>query len=223
MKASDGINPIECREIIRQRAFELASSGIFDDCEAVKRVLCACFDAAHLHQIFSSPFCRIDIDQRCQAARTSGALNGDAQSGDGNPKHANPHLAERAVPTSSRPLAGCPRQRPPAPVTRSELATLTGAISGLLADGKELTAMQMAQQLDAGERKVRRALREMLASWEVRVVRRTPRCPSRRPARIFALADRAEGGAAVAAGLPSCWPKVDPVVLRAMDAFVRHG
>ncbi|HKR45320.1 MAG TPA: hypothetical protein VJU59_37560, partial [Paraburkholderia sp.] len=160
---------------------------------------------------------------RCQAARTSGALNGDAQASDGNPKHINPHLEERTTPTSSRPLACRTRQRCSAPVTRSELTALTGAISGLLADDQELTAMQMAQQLDAGERKVRRALREMLASQEVRVVRRTPRCPSRRPARIFALALRAEGGAAVAAGLPSSWPKLDLVVLRAMDAFVRHG
>jgi hypothetical protein len=223
MKANDGVSPIECREIIRRRAFELAESGIFEDCEAVKRVLCARFDVAHLHQIFSSPFCRVDIDQRCQAARTSGALNGEANAGDGNPKHSKPHLAQRAIPASSRRLAGCSRQRPRAPVTHSELTALTEAISCLLADGKEMTAMQMAQQLDAGQRKVRRALREMLDRQEVRVVRRTPRCPSRRPARIFALAVRAEGNAAVGASQPSCWPKVDLVVLRAMDAFVRHG
>ncbi|MEX3942391.1 hypothetical protein AB4Y44_23055 [Paraburkholderia sp. BR10937] len=223
MKTNDAVNPIECREVIRQKAFELADSGIFDDCEAVRRVLHKSFHVAHLHQIFSSPFCRMDIDQRCQVARMSGAPNGRAHAADGNSKHIKPHLAEWALLTSSRPLAGCPRQRSRAPVTRSDSTALASAISGLLADGKELTAMQMAQQLDAGQREVRRALREMLASQEVFVARRTPRCPSSRPARIFALAVRVDGSAAVGAGLPSCWPNADLVVLRAMDAFVRHG
>jgi len=213
MKANDGVNPVECREVIRKRAFELADSGIFDDCEAVKRVLNARFHDAHLHQIFSSPFCRMDIDQRCQAARTRA---------DDNAKHITSHLAERAMPASSRPLASSRRQRPRAPATRRESAALTGAIAGLLADGREMTAMQMAQQVDAGQREVQRALREMLAGQEVRVVRRTPRCAGGRPARIFALAVPDTGGADTAAGLPSCWPKADLVVLRAMDAFARH-
>ncbi|WP_321926382.1 hypothetical protein [Paraburkholderia guartelaensis] len=222
MKANDGVNAVECREVIRKRAFELADSGIFDDCEAVKRVLYARFLDAHLHQIFSSPFCRMDIDQRCQAARTGGALNGGAHAGGDNAKPIMSRLAERTVPTASRPLASGPRQQPRSPVTRSESAALTGAIAGLLADGREMTAMQMAQQVDAGQREVQRALREMLAGQEVRVVRRTPRCAGGRPARIFALAVPETGGADAATSLPSCWPKADLVVLRAMDAFSRH-
>ena len=223
MKESDGINSTECRENIRLRAFELAESGIFDDWEAIRRALCSRFHDTHLHEIFASPFCRIDIDQRCRTARTSGARAGASPAGNGNRENNKPHLAVRAKRASSRPMGTCGQRRHDAPAGHTEPQGLAGAIAALLADDRELTAPQMAQQLGAGQREVQRALRELLASHEVRIARRTPRSSGGRPARIFALGLPVEGGADLATSVASCWPKADPVVLRAMDAFARCG
>ena len=222
MKESDGINSTECREIIRRRAFELADSGIFDDWEAIRRALCSRFHDAHLHEIFASPFCRIDIDQRCRTARTSGSRASASPEGNGNRESVKPHLAVRAKRVPSRPMDTRRQRRRSVPAEHSQSQGLAGAIAALLGGDRELTAPQMAQELGAGQREVQRALRELLANHEVRIARRTPRSAGGRPARIFALGLGVDGDADIAASAASCWPKADPVVLRAMDAIARR-
>ncbi len=220
MKESDGIDSTECREIIRRRAFELADSGIFDDWEAIRRALCSRFHDAHLHEIFASPFCRIDIDQRCRTARTSGSRASATPEGNGNREGVKAHLAVRAKRVPPRPMDTRRQRRRSIPAEHSQSQGLAGAIAALLSGDRELTAPQMAQELGAGQREVQRALRELLANHEVRIARRTPRSAGGRPARIFALG--MDGDASVAASAASCWPKADPVVLRAMDAIARR-
>jgi hypothetical protein len=221
MKVTEGMNSTECREVIRQRAFELADSGIFDDWEAIRRALCSRFHVAHLHQIFSSPFCRMDIDQRCRTARTSSSLDSATPVANDNRESVKPHLADRAIPASSPPMASCGRRRHLAPARRIESQGLVGAIAALLDDGRELTAIQVAEELGAARREVQRAFREMLADDKVHVARRAPRSICGRPVRIFASGPITGGDAATSA--TSCWPGVDPVVLRVMDALARHG
>lgn len=218
MKETEVINSTECREVIRQRAFELADTGIFDDWEAISRVLCSRFQCTHLYQIFSSPFCRMDIDQRCRTARRDRLQGVVTPVTAGSSEKIKPHWTHSV---SSRRAASQGTRQHDDPVTRRP--GLAGAIAAALADGSERTAIQLAEQLGAGHREVQRALREMLADDEVHVARRAPRSVCGRPARIFAGGSRTRGGGDGAIHAISCWPKADPVVLRAMDALSRHG
>ncbi|TDG02306.1 hypothetical protein E1N52_40365 [Paraburkholderia guartelaensis] len=220
MEETEVINSTECREVIRQRAFELADTGIFDDWEAIRRALCSRFQVTHLYQIFSSPFCRMDIDRRCRTARTGRSQGVVTSVADGRHQKTKPHRAHRA--SSRLPVSYGPK-RYDDPETRTRRPGLAGAIAAALADGSERTATQLAQQLGAGQREVQRALREMLSNDEVHVARRAPRAMCGRPARLFASGPQIKGGCDGAVHAISCWPKADPVVLRAMDAFSRHG
>ncbi len=220
MKKCESVDKGARHETIRQRAFVLADSGTLDDWKAVGRALGTCFDVVDIERVLASRFFRLILDQRCRARREMG-IDDQTNAGLTNQEDTS-DPAESAVvelaPAHSRPLA---RQ-----VQADEANTaihgtvqprLSGDIAALLADGRELTAAQVAQQLGAAVREVQGALQSMLACDEVHVARRTPRGAGGRSTRIFAM-----GGNTVA-GATSDWPRADPVVLRAMDALVRHG
>ncbi|MCP3713292.1 hypothetical protein M3I54_41635 [Paraburkholderia sp. CNPSo 3274] len=217
---------VQSRDAIRQKAFELADSGMLEGWEAVRRTLRACFEIESVEDVLGSPFCRLDLDLRCRAGRVGGVRGhigpGLAAERDGADRGAHPARggtpAAASSPTAQRRRChertmGHPA-RPPG---------LAGNISMLLDEDRECTAIQLAQQLDASPRDVRRALREMLVSGEVYVARRAPRTAGGRTARIFARTPHDPGGENAASGATSCWPRVDPVVLRAMDALARHA
>ena len=60
MSKVDEVNRIECRELIREKAFELADSGVFVDWEGVSNALCLRFEPDDVRLVFASLFCRLD-------------------------------------------------------------------------------------------------------------------------------------------------------------------
>lgn len=221
MTTGNGEHTVQCREAIRQAAFELAGSGVFEGWEAVERVLCRRFNAEQVHLVFASPFCRLDLVRRCHAANRT-FPNGIV----GPPAVGRECLGNQPSPCKSKRVSGAPsndsrRGHGGRPATiddnRSRLAR---EIAALMADGRERTAAQIAQRLGGVPREVQRALRTMLANDEVHIVGRVPRSAGGRSPRIYAVGPRFGGGAA-AANAPSFWPKADPQILRIMDALVR--
>ncbi|MEM5403346.1 hypothetical protein AB3X91_29285 [Paraburkholderia sp. BR14263] len=65
MKNMADADTIECRGIIRRRAFELAESGAFTDWRAIRLTLHSLFPANRVDDILASPFCRLDLNLRC--------------------------------------------------------------------------------------------------------------------------------------------------------------
>ncbi|HWT38766.1 MAG TPA: hypothetical protein VN289_20940, partial [Paraburkholderia sp.] len=127
---------VEARESIRQAAYELARSGLFDGWQDVWRALRARFSVERLAEIFESAICRLDIDQRCYRAR-------------------NPEAAARNRPGELPVLTqGAYSQRASvkhlAPERNSRKSDrLARRIHALLADGSEFTAVELAQRLGA--------------------------------------------------------------------------
>ncbi|HEY4802699.1 MAG TPA: hypothetical protein VIH96_08775 [Paraburkholderia sp.] len=200
---------IACRDTIREKAFELAESGTFSDWAAVKLALAATSDAGHLQHVFASPFCRLDLDQRCRAARTGGPLRDIAL---GSTSGADPLPGSRQRRRKSNPAR-----------KDAELAGLAREIAAVLGDGNARTAAQVAQQLGAEARNVRRALRAMLANGEVHIAGRDARAEGGAAARLFRPGRAADRGGSAADNAARVWPRPDPVVLHAMDAFARHA
>lgn len=201
MTGAEKIDPVDIRDRIREKAFCMAESDIFADWAAVKLALSAECAADHLNHVFASAFCRLDLNQRCLAARM-GCPRGDTSPG-------------RASPGIHRKITA-----QPGPAQKSaQFARLVCEIAAALGDGNARTAVDLAAQLGAEARNVRRALRAMLADGEIHVSGRVPRPGGGTTARLFAL-----GREVVRAGnAVRVWAKPDPVVLQAMDAFARHA
>lgn len=222
MTTGNGEHTAQCRDAIRKAAFELASSGVFDRWEAVERVLCRRFNVEQVHLVFASPFCRLDLVRRCDAAQRT------VPSGTVRPTAVGKEcLSDQPFPRKRRRITDGPpnanrRGRGGRPTTiddsRSRLAR---EIAALMADAGERTAAQLAQHLDAAPREVQRALRTMLANDEVHIVGRVERSAGGRCPRLFAGGPRFERDAA-AANAPSFWPRADLQILRIMDALVRN-
>ena len=222
MNKEDDADPADHRVAIRNMAFELAESGIFDEWEAIRLALRTRFHAVHLHHIFASPFCRLDLDHRCRAARTNGSRTGADPVLNGSREHINSCPLGSRMPASGRSMT-CPEgRRHVGPAQLKAVSGHAGGISALLADGGERTAAQLAQQLGVAQREVQRALRSMLANGEVHVARRTPRSMHGRSARIFASGPQAARGGNADPETTSRWPQADTFVLQAMDALARR-
>jgi hypothetical protein len=58
------------RDAIRRAAYVLADSGLMDGWKAIERALLSRYGSAEMQCFFSSPFCRMHLNQRCAAART---------------------------------------------------------------------------------------------------------------------------------------------------------
>ena len=201
MTGAPNIDLVDCRDKIREKALDLAESGKFADWAAVKLALSAQCSADLLNQVFASPFCRLDLNARCRAARM------------GNPRRDT--SPDHILPGDPRK-----RRRNPGPAQKSiAFAGLRREIAAALGRGNARTAVDLAAQLGADAREVRRALRAMLAEGEVQVAGRVPRSGGGGAARLFGLGREGEaGGNATRIGT-----KPDPVVLHAMDAFARHA
>ncbi|CAM2139280.1 hypothetical protein [Paraburkholderia tropica] len=219
MKKYESADKLQRRETIRKMAFLLSDSGALDDWEAVRRALAARFDALDVDRVLASPFLRLILDQRCRACSNRGTDHESAF-----PADQDDEAAPGAAPMDDFASAGMStpvRHQPPDDACAAARWTaqpcLAGDIAALLADGRKLTAAQLAREIGAALRDIQKALQSMLACEEVHVAQRTPRGAGGRSARIFAI-----GGDTVA-GSTSSWAKADPVVLRAMDALVRHG
>ncbi|MEM5314747.1 hypothetical protein [Paraburkholderia sp. JHI869] len=225
MRTGDNSEIVESHEAIRRRAFELADSGMLEGWEAVRRTLRACFDIENVEHVLGSHFCRLDLDLRCRARRVSGtrAHVGPGRSEDRGGIDHEAHPARGVAPATAGSSTGqLRRRRERAGGRPARSPGLAGDIATLLGDGREFTAIELAQQLGAATRDVQRALRAMLDGGEVRVARRAPRTAGGRTARIFARNPHDAADRNTASGAASGWQRADPVVLRAMDALARH-
>ncbi|QGZ57073.1 hypothetical protein [Paraburkholderia acidiphila] len=213
---------LRCCEAIRKAAFALASGGVFEGWAAVERTLCLRFSAEQVHQVFASPFFRLDLVRRCHEAqrtvpyRTVGPAAVGQECLRDQPAPRKPTRA-----TDRRPKDDHRRYGGRPPKIDDRRSGVAREIAALMSDRVERTAAQLAQCLGAVPREVQRALRTMLANDEVHIVGRVRRSEGGRCPRLFAGGPRFEYGVA-AANAPSFWPKVDPQILRIMDALVRH-
>ncbi|MEX4005324.1 hypothetical protein AB4Y38_41600 [Paraburkholderia sp. EG285A] len=76
MKNMVNADTIECRGVIRSRAFELAESGAFTDWRAIRLALRSLFPANRVDDILASLFCRLDLNLRCDKAIRQSLSNG---------------------------------------------------------------------------------------------------------------------------------------------------
>jgi len=205
MKQQENWGIVEAREAIRQAAYVLAGSGIFHGWQDVQRALKGRYSVDRLTEIFGSPFCRLDINQRCQRARCGSHLD-----------------RERTM----YPPAARQRQSQPVatwipPVVDPELPRgggLAPRLMSLMADGGEWTALQLARQLGTNRNEVYRALRPVLEAGAVQVTRCASTEHRGRAARVLVLADTAGKRNDCAR---RTWPQADPVVTAAIDAIAR--
>ena len=173
---------IERREFIRATGYRLAASGLFTDWEGIKRALCARFGAQEVLFMFASPFCRLDIDERCREAR---GMARHIAKGDGQTWR-----VETAVnPSADINSTGHFREG------RTNGPALEREIGALMANGGEWRAKDIAERFDASTRCVAVAFEKMAARGEVHVKRYATRAGRGAPARIFAYGPGPENAA----------------------------
>ncbi len=199
---------VEARESIRQAAYELARSGLFDGWQDVWRALRARFSVERLTEIFESTLCRLDIDQRCYRARNPEAAAAKSAG-------ELPVVTQRTYP----PRASVKHLALERNTRRSD--RLAKRIRALLADGREFTAVELAQRLGTTRNEVLIAAREMLADGTLQVARYVAHERGGRGARVFVIT-RTTAGRRDAARPYVPWPEADPVVTGAFDAIARH-
>lgn len=209
MKEEFELDIVEGREAIRQAAFALAGSGVCDGWQAVWHALHTRFSADQLTAIFDSPFCRLDLDLRCDHARRSARVV-DCQ------VSSYPHVIRR---NGSQP-----------PLTRTQSVArsksrpgglLGKRIQALLVDGRARTALELAQELDASRNEVLRALRPLLTEETVEVTQFVVGSCGGRAARAFTCAGKATSQHNSDTRSHATWPHADPVVTSAIDAIAR--
>ncbi|MGT2471806.1 hypothetical protein [Paraburkholderia terrae] len=210
MKGELELDIVEGHEAIRQAAFALACSGVCDGWQAVWHALHTRFSADQLTAIFDSPFCRLDLDLRCDHARRPARVV-DCQ------VTAYPHVIRRnglqAPVTWTQPVVR-PKSRPG--------GLLGERIRALLIDGRARTALELAQELDANRNEVLRALRPLLTEETVEVTRFIVGSCGGRAARAFTCAGMATSQHNGDARSHAAWPHADPVVISAIDAIARN-
>ncbi|MEX4002073.1 hypothetical protein AB4Y38_24600 [Paraburkholderia sp. EG285A] len=205
MSRAGNIDLIESRDKVRERAFDLAESGSFADWAAVRLALSEECPPEYLNHVFASAFCRLDLNQRCRSARM-GSPRSDTSPG-------------RVLPGFRRT-----RRRNPSPANKStKFADLARDIAAALDGANPRTAVDIATQLGAEARNVRRALRVMLAEGEVHVAGRVPPSGGGATARLFGPGRVAARDGNAAENAARILATLDPVVLDAMDAFARHA
>jgi hypothetical protein len=205
MSGAENIDPVEIRDRIREKAFELAESGNFADWAAVKQALSAECPANYLNHVFASAFCRLDLNQRCWVARMGRPRS------DTSPRQALPGFRKKR------------RRNPAAAQNSTEFAVLARDIAAVLGEGNARSAVDLATQLRADARNVRRALRVMLAEGEVHVAGRVPRPGAGATARLFGLGRAMAHEGEATGDTARVWAKPDLVILNAMDALARHA
>ena len=200
---------VEVREAVRLAAYELARSGVCERWQDVWRVLRAHFSVVQLTSIFDNPLCQLDINQRCRRARSPVKPDSEATM----PEPAIGRNGFHQIARSKPPIFDREMQRP---------GRLAERIQALLADGRECTAIQLAEQLGTSRHEVLVTVRSMLADGVLQVTRRLAAKRGGRGARVFAHAGMATRQMHDELGSPGPWPVADPVVTAAIDAIARH-
>ncbi|MEX3929265.1 hypothetical protein AB4Y36_35365 [Paraburkholderia sp. BR10936] len=83
MKNMIDTDTMERRERIRKKAFEFAESGAFTNWQAIGVALRSQFSTSHVEDILASPFCRLDLNNRCDKARRHDLSDKDIHERDG--------------------------------------------------------------------------------------------------------------------------------------------
>jgi len=222
MSRADEVSAFECRELIREKAFELADSGVFDDWEGVRKALCLRFEREDVRLVFASLFCRLDLEQRCRVARFFGPGIERRVARDGE------HTVIQSGGQEGRGLApekSAERRKPLRSASKGrggELSALAKDIAGLLANGGNSTAAQLARQLGTGCEEIQGALRTLLSHGEAHVAGRARHSVVGRSARLYAAGPKPET-IGVSDGNAIYWPRADALVVDSMNALVRAG
>jgi hypothetical protein len=201
---------IETRETIRQAAYDIASSGACDGWQDVWRFLRTTFGVEQLVDIFWNPLCQMDLDQRCSRARSSGKVLPNDEKSDPSEisRKTSLEIATTKHPDSDRQMQTTGR--------------MAKQIHALLADGRECTATEIAEALDASCNKVLIALREMLAAETLQVSRYISVNGSGRRARVFVRTDVAALKKRDEIGPSTPWPQEDSALTAVIDAIARR-
>ena len=209
MKGELDLEIIEGREATRQAAFALARSGMFDGWQAIRRALHTRFSADQLSAIFDSPFSRLDLDLRCDQARSPARIVDDQVT---SHPEVIPRNGYQPPPTWTQPVVR-PKTRPG--------GLLGERIRALLVDGRARTALELAQELDANRNEVLKALRPLLTEETVKLTPFVVGSCGGRAARAFTCAGMATSQHNADAKAHASWPHADSVIRSAIDAIVR--
>lgn len=214
MKRIPDMDMVALRGAIRQAALALADSGVFGEWRAVRDALQGRFSADQLAAIFDSPFCRLDLNQRCHRAQRE------------------PRIVKRRetwfFPVTASDGAQRNEKERVLPDCRSKPRTdelLCERIVTVLVDGCPRTATELAQQLGVSLTDVHRTTRMLLTEGRVMVSGLVAGAHAGHMARSFTCVTavvhrRAEIGST---RLYTGWPQADPVLTSAIQAIVRQG
>jgi hypothetical protein len=214
---------VERREGMRQMAYEMAESGLFARWEAIESALRCRYDVADVRSLFASAFCRVDLDQRC--SRATHAVSAPSVRRPCGPALGN-GIDEKLTSTGRSAETRCITNTASLSMSRTAAGkrrrpTTGERIGALMADGRERTVADLAEQLGVGKQNVSMALAVMQVEGVVHVTGRVE-CPrGRRSARVFGLGPSVDDVPEPRVEPASCWPQSDPVVVAGIDAMVR--
>jgi hypothetical protein len=210
MKRTLDWDAIQTRETIRQAAYDIASSGACDGWQDVWRFLRTTFGVDQLVEIFGNPLCQMDLDQRCARAHSPGNVVAVDEKCD-------PTEISRKASLDSEAAKRWGNDRETLRTRR-----MAKQIHELLADGRECTAMQIAQALGTTRNNVLAAVRAMLDDEVLQVCRYISANSGGRRARVFVRTDVAALTKHVEIALSAPCPQPGAGLVSAIDAIARR-